>query len=172
MMGVSYKVKKYFFDRAKVQRLIGERRARFLRNAGGFVQKTAQRSMRRVGKKGKPSPVGQPPRWHGDANFSLRKILFAYDPAIDGMLVGPVIGNKKARPTAPELQELGGQTTILEKRVGATWVPLGRRRRPGQPVRKRRAQYPPRPFMRPALAKTMATNKFPGLWSDRGAAAA
>lgn len=172
-MDLTFKAKKFFFDRLKVQAQIGQRRARFLRNAGSYTQRTAQRSMRRVGKKGKPSAPGTPPKWHGDANFSLRKIYYVYDRLIDGMLVGPIIGNSKQRPTVPELQEKGGEQLIREKLVGNKWVPYGRKRpRPGQPTRKRRATYPARPYMVPALQKTMASGKFPSLWSETTSAAA
>lgn len=42
------------------------------------------------------------------------------------------------------------------------WIPLNGRARPGQPVRRRMAKYPPRPFMAPAKEKTR--KRFKNLW--------
>lgn len=169
MITTSFKLTKYFFDRAIVRQKLGEKQAKFLRNAGGYAQKTAQRSMRRVGKKGAPSKAGMPPKYHGGTP-SLRTILYGLDPSRGSMVIGPVLlnGSRNRNPTIPALHEFGGTQTIRERKVGATWMPLGKKRpRPGQPVRRRMATYPARPFMRPARDK-LAT-KFKQLWFGSGA---
>lgn len=167
---ITFRLTDYFFDRLAIKHQVGKQKAAYLRNAGAYTQKVAQRSMRRVGKRGKPSRPGRPPKWHGSNEFSLRKILFGFDPSIGGVIVGPVIGNKKIVPTVPEVHEKGGVLPIREKRVGQHWVPRGRRKpRPGQPTRIRKAQFPPRPYMAPAVEKT--ARKFPDLYFGRLAAA-
>lgn len=193
--------KRFFFDRAKIIERIGADRARLLRNVGGFVSKTAARSMRKKGYARKPpknmngkagrtfmaevrgevaSPPGTPPFTHStDANATLRKILFIYDTAKEAMVVGPVALNQKNNTfngrkmtgTVPNLHEFGCTQGIKEKMVGRKWMPIGKRKaRPGQPVRTRKAKYPARPFMAPAVKKTQSTGKFQQLWfSSNGA---
>ena len=50
-----------------------------------------------------------------------------------------------------------------DRRLGGIWVPISRKRRNRFKMRVRRATYPPRPYMRPALAKAAA--KFPELYA-------
>jgi hypothetical protein len=95
--------------------------------------------------------------------------------------------------TVAELQEKGGTKKILEKLVsftdqevvdgpagrdskgkftkaprrivkGRRWVPLNGRARPGQPVRNRRATYPARPYMKPAVKKMAEQSRFKQLF--------
>jgi hypothetical protein len=189
MVAVSFKVKSFFFDRLKVIAAVEKDRLKFLRNAGGFARKTARTSMKRKGKaRARPknltgkaftrwqqeienqpaSPPGTPPFAHSDdAVRTLKNILFAYDISSGGVVVGPVgLRHKKLRAMGgtipPSLHEYGGTTRVLEKRVGRRWAPLGGRARPGQPVRKRNATYPARPYMKPAVEKTKA--RFKNLW--------
>jgi hypothetical protein len=178
MVTPQFRLTKYFFDRAVVRKRIGEQRARFYRNAGGYARTVARRSMRRVGKNGRPSQPGTPPKHHG-GDPSLRTILYGFDPSRHSILIGPVLlnGSRRMNPTIPRLHEFGGRRQVREKLVptkqpgGRNWVPVGRRgARPGQPVRIRLATFPPRPFMGPALEKTSA--KFPQLWFGSGALAA
>lgn len=170
MMTVSYQLKNMFFDRAKVQSMVDQKTHRFLYRAGGRVRTIAIRSMRRVGKKGKPSAVGTPPKWHGDTNFSLRTIFFGFESRYS-VIVGPTRGNAKIEgvPSIPYLHEQGGTIVFKEKKAGTRWISLGRRARPGQPVRKRRATYPARPFMGPAV-RTLKTKypEYTKLWFGGG----
>ncbi len=131
MITTSYKLTKFFFDRVEVQRQVGVQRARFLGNVGGYARKTAIRSMRRVGKKGTPSPAGQPPKYHG-GDPSLRTILYALDAASGGVIVGPIgfnqkyyYGGKPSAGTIPALQEVGGTLGIREKLVTTGDFTLG-----------------------------------------------
>lgn len=175
MIGVTYKLKDMFFDRLAVTARLGEDRAKFLRNAGGWIRTTAIRSMRRVGKKGKPSKPGTPPKFHGNEQFSLRTILYGFN-GIDSVIIGPIKGNQKsyasgvlATGTVPNLHEFGGVAGIREKRVGMSWQPMGKRKpRPGQPTRVRKANFPARPFMKPAGDKAKASGKFKQLWYGSG----
>lgn len=176
--------KRFFFDRQKVIDQLGKDRARFLRNAGRYVQKTARNLMPRKGKSRKPpknlrgkaylkwieeiknqpaSQPGKPPHVHSDdPNRTLKNILFIFN-GNNSVIVGPV-GLERSRASVPSLHEHGGTQLIREKRVGKVWAPMNGRRRPGQPVRSRMAKYPARPFMKPAVEKTKGTGKFKNLW--------
>ena len=162
MIGLDVRMKKYFFNTRAVEQRLGEQRARTLRNAGGYARTTAIRSMRRAGKKGKPSPEGQPPRYHG-GNRSLRTIIYAMDPVRESVVIGPIRFNQKqyygstiVHGSVPALQEGGGDITVREKMVGAEWRPMGRRKpRPGQATRNRNVKLGARPYMQPAQKKTV-----------------
>lgn len=119
------------------------------------------------------SPPGTPPFVHSTSSVeTLRNIWFGVEftsGTVQG-IVGPLALNKMqklngvvARGTVPRLHEKGGTATIREKRVGKSWHPIGRRVRPGQPVRSRQATYPKRPFMLPALQAEAP--KLPKLWT-------
>jgi hypothetical protein len=196
MLTLDIKIKELFFDRLAVIERIGKDRARFLRNAGRYIQRTARNSMERKGKARKPpknmngrayqkwleeidrqpsSPAGQPPYVHSDDPVrTLKNILFAFNTANQSVIVGPVgLRHKYLRGQGgiipPELHEFGGSTVIPEKQVtfpngGRKWVRRGSRVRPNQKTRNRRATYPARPFMAPAVAKTQSTGKFKELW--------
>jgi hypothetical protein len=171
----SYKLVRYFIRVEQIRSLVEKKRLTLLRNMGGYAQKTAQRSMRRVGKKGKPSKPGTPPKYHG-ADPSLRTILYGLDPSSGGMIIGPVGFNQKQyygmelkAGGIPALHEVGGTVGIREKKIGTEWGPIGRKKpRPGQPTRRRNATYPKRPYMIPARDKTV--EKFPQLYYGQAAA--
>jgi len=138
--------KKFFFDRQKIIDRIGTQRANLLRNVGGFVSKTAARSMRKKGyarnppkkTKGKAwktwqaeirgevsSKPGSPPFSHStDPKATLRNILFIYDTSKEAMVVGPEGLNQKnafgISGTVPSLHEYGGTSTVREKLVSFT----------------------------------------------------
>lgn len=142
MLTVSGKIKKLFFDRLAVKQAVDKDRLRFLRNAGRYAQKTARTSIKRKGRARKPpknltgkayerwqreveerhaSPPGSPPFAHTDHKvFTIKNILFAYDPATGGTIVGPVGLNSNAvgrmgTMVVPELLEFGGRVGVLEK---------------------------------------------------------
>lgn len=188
------KAKQFFFDRQKVIDQVGKDRARFLRNIGRYVQRTARNSMKRRGKARKPpknmngrayekwllevqnqpaSPAGTPPFTHTDDSVAtLKNILFVFGGSKESVIVGPV-GLNGNKGSVPALQEYGGTAQIKEKQVtfrkgGSKWVPQGRRLRPGQQTRRRTATYPARPFMAPAVVKTQSQSKFKDLWFSSG----
>lgn len=197
-ISVNAKIKDFFFDRLKVIATVEKQRLKFLSNVGGFTRKTARNSMRRKGKaRKKPKGVkaierwekeirnqpaskpGSPPFAHSDdERRSLKYILYAFNMASSGVVVGPVgFEQKTLRANGgtipPELHEYGGTTQIPEKAIsfpngGRKWVPLGRGAKPGQATRRRAARYPARPYMRPAVQK--AEGKFKDLWFSGRAA--
>jgi hypothetical protein len=166
--GITIRAKRMFFDRKKVQDILGKQSAKALGKAGAFVQRRARSSLRR--RKAASAP-GSPPNVHSqDDVATLKNIWFALDEKSLSVVVGPLklnqqqyLGGVLTAGTVPQLHEFGGTAGIREKRVGKSWHPVGRRGpRPGQPTRVRRAQYPPRPWMGPAMVKE-APN-FPSLW--------
>lgn len=175
-------IKKVFFDRSQVVSWIGKKKAAFLGHAGGYVRRVARNSMKLKGKARKKnttkralreaielpaSAPGTPPNVHSENEVtSLRNIQYGLNESREGVLVGPLALNGN-RGRVPGLQERGGSQMITEKLVGRKWVPTGRRAaRPGQPTRRRAAKYPPRPFMQPALVKSVP--KFPSLFFSAG----
>lgn len=134
-----------FFDKAAVQNAIGKKAANALSRFGAFTMKRAQTSIRAVGKRAKKaaaksggrvpiSAPGEPPVGHTGA---LRKnIFFAYDGKKKSVVIGPVLLNG-SDGTVPKMLEFGG---------------FARRG-------KKTARYRPRPFMRPAFDKEIASGK-------------
>lgn len=169
---ITFKVTKFFFDRAAVQAAVGVAKARNLAKAGAFVRRAARSSMRK--RKAVAAP-GSPPSAHqGEPN--LRTIVFAWDPQSESMVIGPVGFNALSvqngvyvKGTVPQVNEFGGTVGITEvqrKRDG-TWDRAdlrSRRRLAGRPMRVRQATYPARPFMFPALQQEGP--KFVDLWKD------
>lgn len=167
---LTLKMKDLFFDRAAVIDRIGKARARNLSKAGAFVQKRARTSLRR---RKRASAPGQPPSVHSKDKFAtLKNILFAYDPAGDSVIVGPVgfraagtgIGPARAPGDVPEALEHGGTLAIREVFVRGKWRLSTVRPRLGLRERTRPAVYAPRPFMGPALVAEQ--DAIAALWKD------
>jgi hypothetical protein len=126
-IGVRANLKDMFFDRTKVEKLVGERGAKFLNRVGGFIRTVARRSMRSGGKKRKASMPGDPPRYQTkDKVATLRNIQYGYEPARQSVVVGPVKLNQKqylngrlSSGTVPALHEFGGTAGMLEKEITA-----------------------------------------------------
>ena len=126
-----------------------ERRAgkRNLSRAGGWIRKTARRSIRK--RKGVSQP-GKPP--HSHVGLLRRSILYGYDMARESVVVGPTpLGRRRhvAGPEAPELLEAGGTATRRTQRG-----------------RRRRMRYRARAYMGPALEKAKQDDKLAPIWAD------
>lgn len=113
-------------------------RQRSLMRAGALVRTIARRSIRR---RRRPSNPGQPPSSHSG---ELRMILFGYDDATGGVVVGPRrLGGLTTRGgEVPSLHEFGGVVT-----------------RNGRLLR-----YARRPYMAPAMER--AAESMPELFRD------
>lgn len=176
MIQFTKNAKNYFFDREKVLAMVDKKEGIAMGKVGGRIRKTAMRSMRsqKKPKKGplirKASKPGMPPRRHTSMGKGLSKIWYSYDPKKHRVVIGPLKFNWSAFPeaTVPEVHEFGGTVTIIEAEYRiqtsngpeARWIQVGRRgeakaKDQRRPVRKRKAKYPARPFMRPALEKNM-----------------
>ncbi len=136
----------FFQDKTGKMKFAG-RVAKELSQLGAFIRQTAIRSIRRVGKKGKPSAPGRPPKQRSDNDFvSLRNIQFYYVPFKQSVVVGPVAlnvhrwfhaaggtpttGTGEFGPGAvPRVLEHGGFIGVHEEQLSnGTWVPIGRNR--------------------------------------------
>src|SRR5689334_9736200 len=87
-VGVNYSVKKMFFDRAAVSRLIGKKNAAGLSRIGTYVRRRTRSSLRRRKRVSNP---GEPPSVHSDSDVAtLKYIWFAYDPTNQSVVIGPL----------------------------------------------------------------------------------
>ncbi|MFW5679524.1 MAG: hypothetical protein ACOCYE_02070 [Pseudomonadota bacterium] len=137
---IDRKARGLFFDRRQVIDAADRATRRVLSRFGAFVRTRSRSSIRR--RRGS-APPGQPPRAHSG---EIKQILFRYEPADQGVVIGPVRLNSAPTPggkTVPELLEFGGRV-----------------RRDGRTL-----NYEPRPFMRPAFDKEL-DEKMPDLWRD------
>jgi hypothetical protein len=176
-----------FFDRAKVEKAVGRRRRALLSKAGAFVRTRAISSMlghnvpkgfghkSKVSDRSGVSAPGQPPFPH--TGLLVKWILFAWDQAAGGVVVGPMKTNqvffdrdrKPVTGTVPQVLEYGGRITVLEWYLShlAVWVRADlrfKRKLAERPTRYRTVAIAARPFMRPALAAE-APN-FPSVFKD------
>ena len=138
-------VKGLFFDSAKVRTCTSRAQRRVLSRFGAFVRTRARTSIR---KRKKPSASGQPPSSH--TGLLKKFIFFAYEPARQNVVIGPVRLSQKVGD-APAALEHGGQTKV----VSAT------RRRKRQ---VRTVTIQARPFMGPAFEAERP--KLPAMWAN------
>jgi len=123
-------VAKGFFDADKVVRSIKDAKRRSLSKFGAYVRQRAKTSIR---KRKRISSPGSPPSSHAGQLRGL--IFFAWDSAIETVVVGPVpFTSKVGRGIVPGVLERGG-TVTRDTKAGKT-----------------AAHVAPRPFMAPALA--------------------
>jgi hypothetical protein len=148
-MVIGFDKKQFFFDRQIVIDAVGRAGAKNLSKAGSFIRRAARSSLRR---RKKVSPPGEPPSVHTqDRVATLKNIWFVFEPRQRSVVVGPLKLERSRlegsnRPTVPALHELGGFAVVTNRK------------------RKRRAKYPPRPFMGPAMERELP--KFVGLWAN------
>ena len=128
-----------------------------------FGQWKKRKSGKKYFQKGQYSPPGKPPFYHPDNKphgGNLRKYIRAKSSkrAKYGWLVGPKIFPQKAKPPVPDLHEFGGirrtSTSHYKDRIGKT------NRRSISLNGRHAARFPPRPYMRPAIQKTLKEPRF------------
>jgi hypothetical protein len=146
------KTKRFFFDTKAVESLVDKAKRQALSKVGAFIRTTAIRSTKRKRKpkpssrrsKRKRAPMvsapGSPPFTHTAGKNNLKFVLFAYEPASESVIVGPV--RLSTKRNVANLMEFGGTATVQQKNkaTGIVWS-------------RRRARYRPRPYMQPALAE-------------------
>jgi hypothetical protein len=166
---VNLRMRRFFLDRVEVERRIGQRKARALNRGGTFVRQNARKLLGKPSsnKRRLPRPAGKPPRvWTQDERATLRNILYHYNAGSDSVIIGPVHLNQVQQQavelgaiTVPQIHEFGGPVIIREVSDdrGRTWHRRNLRRtlRTWERARERRAHYPKRPFMAPALQNTL-----------------
>ncbi len=166
---VNLRMRRFFFDRARVENAIGKKKATSLNRAGTFLRRAARKLLGPPSKKAEPRPAGRPPRVHtSDERVTLRNILYYYDRNGDRVFCGPVKLNQVNQSaidltshTVPEIHEFGGDVFIHEfaykSDAEQQWFRRDLRKniRPWWLLRTRRATYPARPTMQPALKQTL-----------------
>jgi hypothetical protein len=135
---ITAKTKNFFFDRAAVRSMMDAKTAKALSRAGAFIRQRARTSIR---SRKKISEPGQPPSSH--VGELKRRIWFAYEPATQSVVIGPM---RFKQGEAPGLLEFGGQAT-RQRRNGEKYV----------------ATYRPRPYMGPAMEKELPN--LPSHWA-------
>lgn len=150
-------MQRFFFDREAVRTAVEPRAHRALARVLAFTMRRARKSIK-LGQG--VSPPGRPPTAHafalrakvnskGKASTRQRAlfpdtILFAYEPDKGTGVAGPYLYNgARARPTVPELQEVGGDAAGDGGRV---------------------LHYRPHPFMQPAFAEEL--KRLPATWGS------
>ena len=158
-IGMRAEVMKLFFDREAVMKQVRADQRRYFAKAGGFARTTARQSIRdarkfkKIESKGmspeeftgalrearyeRSSKPGQPPR--SRSHLLRRNIFFAFDPP-RGVIAGPVKLSGKGK--IPKVLEVGGQTRN----------------------RERSFEIKARPYMAPALRKTVP--QLPRLYAE------
>lgn len=161
--GLTFSITRQFFDRKAVIAMLDKKRSKalgkqgaFLRNAAIFSIKKksrpkrpsqdAAKRQRALEKFQAPSPPGSPPFSRGPKP-NLRSIYYAYDGGSDSVVVGPVRLNTKINAAAVHEH---GQAVMIRRR--------------GKPPRL--ARYPKRPFMGPALTRSLVDPRFMAPWKD------
>jgi len=119
-----------YFDAKVVRRAMARVTAAALRYAGAYIRKAAQHSIRRRKRISRP---GEPPSSHTGSLRGL--ILYGYDRAVPSVVIGP---RKMGEGEAPALLEFGG--VVTRKVKGG---------------RLRRMRYRARPFMGPAMERSL-----------------
>lgn len=144
-----------FFDRPAVMRSMDRKTRYVLASFGGLVRTTSRRSIRR--RKSDSSQPGSPP--FSKTGLLRDHIYFAAEPSRRNVVIGPAKLNKPG--DVPALLETGGSVTrrvfAIEK-GGKTELRSSRKAPP------KRVAYEPRPYMKPAMDKSLP--KLDGLWQQ------
>lgn len=137
-----------WLDRA-LDRAIDARARRALARIGAYIRTTARTSLGPPNKTAPPRPPGKPPRTRVADPANLRAIEFALLPGRH-LVVGPIRFTRQSQP-APAVHEHGLTATLYRKKRTKA-PPILSWTGPGRAVTVR---FPKRPFMRPALEKTL-----------------
>jgi hypothetical protein len=154
---ITFAVKKWFFDTARVKALLAPAEQAYLATVGEWVRKTAQWSMRY--RKG-PSSPGSPPSAHRQTGALLREhIYFSLDPQTRTVVVGAWVFPQAEGWNVPWVQEHGWSGT---RRIrNWRWV-MGMR------GRQRRSAWPPPPYAVGDFAVIRATTVLADSPAGRG----
>lgn len=131
-----------FFDRQHVIISMSAATHRALSRFGAYVRQRARSSIR---KRKKASRPGSPPSSH--VGLLKQFILFAYDNIAKSVVIGPALLNGRAYRDTGQALEFGGTFQRRDRKRGVYM-----------------ANYPARPFMRPAFDKEKA--KAPDLFKN------
>ena len=160
--------KKVFFDREAIFSAVDKAVRKNLSEMGGYIRRVAVNSIR-AAPYGTSAPAGQPPYDHLGAMVrfnnkrrrkaglapvklvgfqnGIRNILYGFEASTQSVIVGPAGHGKAASGITPIplVLERGG--------ISQRWD--------GTPIR-----IAPHPYMAPALAKSLKTDRFMALWRN------
>jgi len=129
---LTFSAKRWFFDRAVVEKMVDRKTREALAKAGALVRTIARRSMRyvtdlsyqlrqmergdrkRLSGQPAPSPPGQPPHAVRPHPWIREFLYYAYDPAAASVVIGPV--RLSSRVNVPALHEFGGRLQVKNQR--------------------------------------------------------
>lgn len=163
--------KRGFFNPEVVMKGVEAAERRAMGHFGGYVRKTAIRSMRH---RRAYSPPGKPPSRH--VGLIGRLTFYSYDPGRGSVVVGPLRARSRRQGTmtVPELLEHGGRVRRKVTRGLLRALYRARRHTPraGEQFKALRPKlgrrvtmhYEPRPFMAPAFEA--AKSHLPRFWKD------
>lgn len=158
MIKPAFKLERVEIRAKKMLKEADRANVRALFKISAFTARTARRSMR---KRKRASAPGQPPSAHSGDRYGrgelLRQLMeFSVDRKRLTAVIGPrkirskTLGKVRARKPVPNLHEFGGSLRVDGDKPGQT----------------RRAIYPARPYMAPALDKARESDKLRDAWRD------
>jgi hypothetical protein len=171
MTTVSATLQKAYFDRQKVIKQLGRKKANALKRAGAFIRRRARSSLRPAPKRARREKrSGLPPRIRAKGSrASLKNIQYGLADDRESIVIGPVLlPNRKPKgssaATVPELLTKGGTARLDAYSNGGDVWNLGTN---PQAAHRRtvNATYDPHPFMGPALDKERAAGTLDAIWS-------
>ena len=143
----------------RIEKAVRRAEGRALKRSGAYIRTIARRSIRyrkhrwkgrKGNKKRNVSEEGKPPFAHvrrGKAD--IRNILYAYDPKLHMVIIGPEGLRSRAPTPATALQEKGGKAPRRLYGGPKITVRLGKR-----------------PYMKPAMIKAIESGKLAEFWQD------
>ena len=155
--GINFKISIKDLDFSRVKNETDRKIDRALGRLGGYTRKVMRNSIKSV-KSEKPSAVGKPPR--NRTRRLKNSILYAYSPAKQTVVIGAALNQRAGSPRGvAHIIEYGGTEVVRkERKLKGKRITKGRSKGKYSTVRIKvgtRLNYKPRPFARPALAKSI-----------------
>lgn len=176
-LAIRPRYKLQYFDRSIIKRNWQRMNETPGKKAGLLVRRIARQSIRRGGKKRKPSLPGRPPHSHKTGATPPFKMIFSLPSGLAQTIVGMVGFGTKGGEPVPGTHEHGLVRQVIirdptkrrkaNKRQAATARRMfleGVLKPPERTFQLQPRKYPERPFMVPALQK--AAPKLPALWAN------
>lgn len=138
-------------DNARVTSALDKKEFRVLSRTGAWTRGAMRRSIRKGGKRGKPSDVGKPPKYWSRGFGSLKDgIFFVADLNAGGVIIGP---NKLKTNVTPQGGLASSAQLLEEGGRGTMWFTRFNKPRKGKPRPSRRVnktgRWKERPYAEP-----------------------
>lgn len=170
MIGINLNAAKSFFNDKPVTSRVDAVTATAYKRFGAFVRSDARASIRKVGKRGRPSSPESPPKSRVGTLKAL--IYFVYSTFTRSVVIGPLVSRRaglshepEQSMTVPEVLEHGGSVRLIEveRWPGGPWMPISARSRRTGARRSRSVAIAARPYMGPAHNKSL--DKLDEIWN-------